>query len=172
MTEIPYWVLSLAYWLHMLATVIWIGGMFVLSVFIMPYVKKNLTPEQRVTFLSGLQQKFQPVGWLSLVVLGATGMFQMSEHPLYEGFLSINNTWAVALFVKHILVVVLVIFMGIMTWITLPKLKRLAMAQNLGKAVDPIERSKLERSEININRINIVLSVLVLLFTALARSVM
>jgi hypothetical protein len=96
----------------------------------------------------------------------------MSEHPLYEGFLSINNTWAVALFVKHILVVVLVIFMGIMTWITLPKLKRLAMAQNLGKAVDPIERSKLERSEININRINIVLSVLVLLFTALARSVM
>ncbi len=96
----------------------------------------------------------------------------MSEHPLYEGFLSINNTWAVALFVKHILVLVLVVFMAIMTWVTLPALKRLVMAQNMGKTIDPAERARLERKETIINWINIVLSILVLLFTALARSVM
>lgn len=172
MSDMPFWVLSLAYWLHMLATVIWIGGMFVLSVLIMPYVKKNLNPALRLVFLTEVQHKFQPVGWLSLVILVATGMFQMSEHPLYEGFLSIHNTWAAALFVKHILVIVLVVFMAVMTWVTLPALKRLVMAQNMGKTIDASERIKLERTETRINRINIVLSVLVLLFTALARSVM
>ncbi len=167
----PFWVLSLAYWLHILATVIWIGGMFTFSALVMPFVNHTLSLEQRLRFVSEIQRKFQPIGWFSLVVLSATGMFQMSEHPLYEGFLRIDNPWATALFIKHVLVLLMVIFMLVMTWGTLPALKRLVLAQSLGKAVDGKQQARLAQRERVMNRINLGLSVLVLLFTALARSI-
>lgn len=172
MTDIPLWVLSIAYWLHIMATVIWIGGMFFLSTIVLPFAKKSLDDGQRAAFLDLIQKKFQPIGWLSLGVLGATGMFQMSEHPLYEGFMSINNPWAVAIFMKHIVIVVMVGVMLFLTWGILPAIKRLALKRSLGKQYDTAEQAALIKKEQWLTWINLVLSILVLLLTAVARSIM
>ena len=37
----PYWALSLAFWLHMLATVAWIGGLVAVAILVLPGAKKN-----------------------------------------------------------------------------------------------------------------------------------
>ncbi len=172
MGEIPSWVLSITYWLHMVATVVWIGGMFVLSVFVFPYLKKAVSAQKRLSFLIDIQKKFQPIGWLCLGLLGATGMFQMSEHPLYDGFLHIDNSWAIALLIKHILILVMIGMMIFMTWGTTPALKRLLIRQSMGKTISEKEQITLENQEKWLLWANFALSIFVLLFTAVARSSM
>jgi uncharacterized membrane protein len=100
---IPYWALSLAFWLHMLATVVWIGGLVAVVVLVLPAAQKTLQLDDYATFLGNLQRRLDPLAWLSLAVLLATGLFQMSANPNYEGFLSISNRWAASMLIKHIL---------------------------------------------------------------------
>ncbi len=40
--------------------------------------------------------------WAALVVLWATGMFQMSANEQYTGFLQVRGLWATVLLVKHL----------------------------------------------------------------------
>jgi ABC-type phosphate transport system permease subunit len=97
-------------------------------------------------------------------------MIQMGANSAYQGFLNINNSWAVALFSKHIAIILLVILMGIMTWGVLPALKRISLRQSLGKAIDEKEQKKYGRMEKQLLNGTLVLSVIILLLTAWARS--
>jgi len=98
----PYWALSLAFWLHMLATVAWIGGLVAVVILVLPAAKKTLEPETYANFLGQLQRRLDPLGWLSLAVLFATGLFQISANPNYEGLLNISNRWAAWMLLKRI----------------------------------------------------------------------
>jgi uncharacterized membrane protein len=101
--QTPFWALSLAYWLHMLATVVWIGGLVTLVILVLPVAKRLLEPDLFAQFLEGLQRRLDPLGWLSLSVLLVTGLFQMSANPNYNGLLSISNRWAASILIKHVL---------------------------------------------------------------------
>lgn len=163
-------VLTLAYWLHMLATVVWIGGLAALALFVLPAARKSLPHTAYTRFLTGLQARFQQVGWFSLAVLAVTGMFQMSAHPAYGGFLAIDNDWSVAILSKHLVIGLMVLVSAYMTWGVLPALQRAAMLQSLkDEELSPQART-LQKREALILRINLVLSFLVLLLTAWARS--
>jgi uncharacterized membrane protein len=37
--EIPFWALSLSYWLHLLATVVWLGGLSLMTLVAWPAVR-------------------------------------------------------------------------------------------------------------------------------------
>lgn len=169
--SIPVWALTLSYWIHMFATVIWLGGLISVTFIILPFVSKKFTVLEKEKILQDLQNYLNPIGWFSLFILTATGMFQMSAHPSYQGFLAIDNDWAVALFIKHIVIIFMFIAMGYLTWFVLPGLKRLALKQKLGKEIDHQEKDRFQRQEKLILRINSILAILVLIFTAWARSV-
>jgi len=172
MTEsMPIWALSFSYWIHMIATVIWLGGLISITFVILPFIQKKMTGEEKEKILSSLQNYLNPLGWFCLFILVGTGMFQMSAHPSYQGFLAIDNNWAVALFIKHIFIVFMVIAMGYMTWFVLPGLKRIALKQKLGKEIDHFEVLRYRNQEKLILWTNSILAILVLIFTAWARSV-
>ncbi len=59
--------------LHILATVIWVGGMFFAHQCLRPVVLAQLEPPQRLRLWNGVFGRFFPWVWLSLVVLIATG---------------------------------------------------------------------------------------------------
>jgi uncharacterized membrane protein len=75
--------LTLAYWLHMLATVTWIGGLAALSLFVLPAARRSLEPESYVVLLADIQRRLDPLAWFSLFILAASGLFQMSSSPNY-----------------------------------------------------------------------------------------
>ena len=129
----PVWALSLAYWLHMLATVIWIGGLSALVILVIPASRKALERGAYASFLSGVQQRLDPLSWTCLLVLAATGMFQMSASPNYQGFLAIDNRWAAAIMVKHMLFLAMTCISAYLTWGVLPELRRIAMRQARGQ---------------------------------------
>lgn len=165
----PNWVLALVYWLHMLATVAWLGGLCATALILIPAARKTLPGDLYASLLNRIQKQLQLIGWLSLAVLTGTGMFQMSASPSYGGLLALENSWAVAIFAKHIVIVAMVAVSVYVTWGVLPALQRLALLQSAGKTIDAGQQETLRRREERLLWINLGLSVIVLLLTAVAR---
>lgn len=162
--------LSLAYWLHMLATVAWIGGLVAVSLYVIPAARRTIEGETYARFLGSVYGKLQRIGWLSLAVLIGTGLFQLASHPSYEGFLAIHTPWAAAIFTKHMVIGGMVAASAYITWVLNPRLSRLALIQAAGKPIDAQQLADLRRREALAMRANLWLSVVVLLLTALARA--
>jgi uncharacterized membrane protein len=166
----PAWGLTLAYSLHLLATVAWLGSMVLVDILFVPSARLELTEADTHKLVARLQKTLGWVGWMCLGVLGATGMFQMSAHPSYQGFLAIENTWSVAIFSKHLVVLVMVAAQGYLTWGLAPLRRRLEWLRgNAADGDDPGLR-QVERRERAVRWVNLGLALVVLILTALARS--
>lgn len=163
-------VLTITYWLHMLATVVWIGSLAAMSLFVLPAARKALDANGYHLLLAQLVTRLQPVGWFSLAVLSLTGLFQMSASPNYQGFLTISNNWSVAILSKHITVGVMVLVSAYITWGLLPAIQHSALRRLAGRLEDAAGEQRLQARELWMLRLNLALSVVVLLLTAWARS--
>ncbi|MCX8061533.1 MAG: CopD family protein [Anaerolineales bacterium] len=162
-----FWSLSLVYFFHLLATVVWIGGLTVSALFLLPIAKQTLEPTAYARFLDRFRQRFTPAAWLCLAILVGTGLFQMGASPQYEGFLVIQNPWSVAIFLKHLAFGLMTAVSAWLTWGVFPNLNRLAWLRAQGQSHP--EADRLYRSEQLWMRVNWVLSLVVLLLTAAAR---
>ncbi len=163
----PFWALSLVYWLHMLATVVWIGGLAAVVLLVLPAARRSLDASGYAALLAVIQRRLDPLGWICLLLLVGTGLFQMSANPNYQGFLAISNRWAAAILVKHLVFFVMVGVSAYLTWGLLPRLGRVALRQSRG--LEAPEAEQLQRRETSLMRLNLVLGVLVLALTAIAR---
>lgn len=83
--------------------------------------------------------------------------------------MSINNSWAVAILVKHILFLVMIVLAAYQTWWLMPALQRSLLARRLQNVSDT-QMARLQVHETRIVGINLALGVLVLLLTAFARA--
>lgn len=169
--SVPASALTLAYWLHMLATVLWIGGISTLAILVLPAASKTLDAEAYAALLENIQKRLDPLGWVCLAVLAATGLVQMSANPNYQGFIAIHNRWAAAILVKHLLFLVMTGLSVYLSWGLLPKLRRLALKrQRLPAEALSDQSASLGRQEVFLLRLNLILGVLILALTAIARS--
>lgn len=164
----PDWGLTIAYWLHMLATVIWIGGLAALALVVLPAARRALEPGGYAALLEALQRRLDPIAWMSLAVLVATGMFQMSANPNYGGFFAVDNRWAMAILGKHVVFGMMVAASAYQTWGLLPGLRRIALRQARGLATPEVEASR--KREVMLLTVNLALAVIVLALTAIARA--
>ena len=157
----------MAYWLHMLSTVIWIGGLAAMVLLVLPAAQKALSTEAFVHLLEALQRRLDPLGWFCLMLLVGTGLFQMSASPNYKGFLAVNNPWAFAILVKHLVFLGMVAVSAYLTWGVLPGMRRAAL--RLSKGLESPDAARLQRHNTQLLRLNLLLAVIVLALTALAR---
>jgi uncharacterized membrane protein len=162
-------VLALSYWLHMIATIVWVGGLAMMALVAWPGAHKVLGPGHQLSALiSDWQRRFNPLAWLSLAILIVTGLTQMSANANYEGLLAISNPWAAALLAKHVAIGAMVLIGVYMNWSLQPALARLALLEARGQS--PAEAEALRRRELNMTRLNLACGVLVLALTAVARA--
>jgi len=166
--DTPNWALSLSFWLHMLATVSWVGGQTVISLLIIPIGRKVLSGDDFSQFLAKINQRMRSIAWVSFTVLIGTGLIQISADQAHEGFLSLQTNWGVAILIK------LLVFGGILaltayqTWGLSPIIERSALLQSRGKKL-PVPIETLHKRETITLWINFSLSIVVLLLTAIAR---
>lgn len=159
------WALAIAYWLHMAATVLWIGGLLFQALILQPIMMEILAEESSQRLLYQLRRRFQPLAWLSLAVLVGTGLVQMSANPNYLGFIDFGNSWSQAILAKHLAIGGMVAVAAYQTWGLAPQLERALLLRS--KAEDSSQVShRLHR----LTLVNVVLSLLVLALTALART--
>ncbi len=153
----------------MLATVAWLGGLAAIAILVLPVAKRVLKSADQLAFIEGIQRRLEPLAWFSLAILIATGLFQLSVNPHYNGFLSTSGQWSLAILTKHTLVILMIVVSAIQTWEVLPAIRRGLMRIEKGQA-DEAEIKRLQKRETLLLRLNIALSILILAATAFARA--
>ena len=168
LTHPPAWALALTFWLHLLATVTWVGSLAGVSLLVLPAMKQSLDAQTQLVFIEALQKRLEPIAWFCMSLLLVTGLFQMSVNPHYDGFLSTSTQWSLAILIKHILGIVMVVVSAIQTWEVIPAIRRAIVRSK--KSPNANEIDSLRRKEVLLLRMNFGLSLLILLATAFARA--
>ncbi|GMV32333.1 MAG: hypothetical protein AMXMBFR60_01620 [Chloroflexota bacterium] len=160
-------VLAAIYWLHMLATVIWIGSLAAINLLFLPASKRALNLTDQLRLVSALQKRLEPLAWFCMGALLVTGLFQLSTSPHYDGFLSISGQWSLAILFKHSAALIMAIVSAVQTWEVIPAIQRILLKKD---RADERELARLQKRETLLLRINLLLSALILGATALARA--
>lgn len=166
MTTPSAWILAIIFWLHMLATVTWIGSLAAINLLVLPASHRTLKLADQLSFIAALQKRLEPLAWFCMGLLLVTGLFQLSTSPHYDGFLSLSTQWSFAILIKHGLAVIMVVVSAVQTWEVLPAIRRTLMKKD---QADEEQLAILQRKEVNLLRINLLLSALILGATAVAR---
>ncbi len=161
--------LAINYFFHLIATIVWIGGLALLALVVWPAARQALAGDPaQASLLKAIRQRFTPLANLSLVVLIVTGMFQMSADPNYDGMLVFDNDWSRAILLKHVAILGMVIAGAVVQWGVAPAQERLALLRARGKAAPPEEEARLAGRERALNLLSLGLGLVVLAFTAVA----
>jgi uncharacterized membrane protein len=91
---------SLSYWLHSLATVIFIGHYVLLSLIYLPVLSRD----GNGTMLCKISKRSRLWMYASLIIFIVTGILLMLVDPEYLGVGNFSNLWGVLMLVKHILI--------------------------------------------------------------------
>lgn len=163
----PAWALAIAYTFHLIATVVWVGGLVLLALVVWPAARARLgAGPEAGRFLGDLQRRFNPLAWVSLAVLVGTGLMQMAANRHYAGFLQIDNAWAVAILVKHAAVAGMVAVGAATQWLVQPEIARLNLLAERGRPTP--ELAALRRREALLLWLNLAGALVTLVCTAVA----
>lgn len=89
---------SISYWLHSLATVVFIGHYVLLALIYLPALSQNSLA------LSAISKRSRQWMYASLLIFAITGIYLTFVDPNYLGIGNFNNLWAILMLVKHILI--------------------------------------------------------------------
>lgn len=104
----PITLLAIANFLHLLATVTWIGGMVVARLIIVPALAK-FPDDARRDAMAAIGQRASSYTYGAIVVFFITGLTMLSQNPNFAGFLVLSNTWTIVILIKHVVIALLVI---------------------------------------------------------------
>lgn len=101
----PVKMLIIMRWLHDLATVAWLGGMFTLGIVLLPAARQALGPGPHLRkLMENFQKRLSTLVYISMVTLIITGLPLARNNPHFQGLFSFGNTYSINLTIKHILV--------------------------------------------------------------------
>lgn len=163
-----FWIIVFSYWIHLLATVVWLGGLALMGLIAWPALRRGTLADNQWL---AIQQRLLPWANGSLVLLLITGFVQMTNDPNYTGFLAIDSLWAWAILVKHIAFGGMVLIGGYMQAVLYPAMNRLDILGAKRPSLAQTEQARLTQREIRLLRLNLVCAAAVLFFTAVATAV-
>lgn len=163
-----FWLLTLSYWIHLLATVLWLGGLALMGLVAWPALQQQTLAANH---WFDLQKRFTPWTNGSLVILLVTGFVQMTNDPNYGGFLTVDTIWAQAILVKHIAVGAMILIGAYIQWRLHPQMERIGLLAAKRPALAAEEQAAVLRQENRLLRLNLLCAAAVLFFTAVATAV-
>ena len=109
--------ITVSYFLHVLAMMTWVGGMIYANLILMPSMTA-IDPPQRGRLMGAIVKRFTVLSWSSVIILLITGYIMIPEGMLFNFSIS----YGVWLNIK-ILIVLLMIIIGLyITLIISPKI--------------------------------------------------
>jgi uncharacterized membrane protein len=165
----PDWALAFVYWLHMTATVVWIGTVASLTLLVGPVAGRKLGSHEQFELFDGMQTRLESLSWFCLFLIVATGLFLMSVNRNYHGLVGMENTWEAAIVIKIALVIALAVISAWVSWGITPAIQRAKMRYR--RTGDTGAMDSLRRRERRLLALQVVVAVLILLATAVARTV-
>jgi uncharacterized membrane protein len=99
--------IAISYWLHSLATVVFIGHFVLLALVYLPAMRQS-SLDIAGPILSAISKRSRRWMYASLLIFILTGVYLMFADPNYRGVGDFGNFWSVMMLVKHILIVVMI----------------------------------------------------------------
>ena len=159
--------LALSLFFHILATIVWIGGILLITFLVMPQVSTVLTGQPALRQITlRLRRRFAQVSNLALAVLIVTGLLQMSADPNYDGLLRFDNAWSRILLLKHLLIVGMALLGWALQWQVAPALERVSLRLRHGKGNGKEAESEWRRLRRREQRLSALMALLALLILA------
>lgn len=166
-------IFSLSHFLHLLATVVWIGGIVMILFVILPSAKSALESAPMVSrLMKEITKRFTPMANISILVLIATGIFIAQYEKNFTGVLDFNNPWNLIMLLKHFLVALMIIVHFYRGLILNPKIGRLSSQMNQFQVNSSISSqvARLQKFSLALVKTNLVLGTIVLLLTGISSS--
>jgi uncharacterized membrane protein len=101
--------LALSVWLHVLATIVWIGYYLFMSLIFLPVFERQMQAEELRDLLEDVSARLRPYFGGSLLIFLVTGTYLMLINGSYLGLGDFfANPWSVLIVIKHVLVLAFV----------------------------------------------------------------
>ncbi|MFM8551524.1 MAG: hypothetical protein ACKOCD_04300 [Nitrospiraceae bacterium] len=109
-------------WIHLLAAIIWIGGMLFLSLTLVPVLQQDAFVSQRRPFFKAVALRFRRLVWICILLLLITGPLLLDR---IGGALLSPATWPPIVYAKLTLVSLLLLLTAVYDLILGPAVGRL-----------------------------------------------
>ena len=139
---------------HLLATVVWIGGMFYMDLILMPSIAK-IDPGESSKLMGMIAKKFTITAWSAIIILIITGILKTPTDMYFDT----STDYGIYLFIKHLLVIAAIIVGLVITIVFVPGLKANSPKPGEMPSAEFISYSK--RIE-KFSKTNLVLGILIL----------
>ena len=150
-------ILAVSYWVHLIATVVWFGGIAFILFVAIPSAKKVLGTEAgKVT--GEISKRFTPMANYSIIFLVITGIALTGFNKQFSGVGDFGNNWTLILTLKHILVSGMVI---------VHFYRGLVLSSKIVKIESITEKTSLQKLSLNLVKVNFCAGLLVLLLSGI-----
>lgn len=149
----------LAVWLHILAAITWIGGMFFLVLVVVPWLRGGGGGVDAAKFLRETGMRFRNIGWICFAVLLVTGSFALWMRGVRPGSF-VDADWLASSF-GRIVLIKLTVFVTVIA-ISFIHDFRVGPAATTAIAADPASAATaaLRRRASRLARMNVLLALL------------
>ena len=154
--------LSVLNFLHLLATVTWIGGMATNILVVLPSTREVLEAAVSGRFIGAIMKRFRRIVYGSIITLVLCGVPLTLLNENYVG--QFDNAWSQVVLVKHLFAVALVLLAVYSFEVLAPKVAKLA-----AKGPSP-ELLKAQKLQLRLASTGFVLGLIILLLIAIALS--
>jgi uncharacterized membrane protein len=155
------WIVSLSHFLHISATVVWIGGIFMTLLIILPGSKTALESAPLVgKLMKEIGQRFTPPANMSILILIISGFILLYLNRNFTSFGDFSTSWNILIFYKLAFVAVMVcihLYRG-----SILNQKIIASAQQANEE----KTAGLRKFSLDLVKINLILGIAVLIVTA------
>lgn len=146
-----------SYWLHSIATVVWIGGITFILFIVIPSAKQVLGVEAG-KLMGDISKRFTPIVNYCIILLIVTGALLTAVNQQFSEIGNFGNSWFWGLIVKHVLVFGMVAVHFYRGLVLAPKIARTEPAS---------EKASLQKLSMNLVKVNFYLGLIVLLFSGI-----
>jgi len=149
--------------IHVMATIIWFGSMFSFFALVKPAMENLLDSAQQDEFMMKLMSKLKIVVYISFALLFITGIPMKIANDNYVSIINFSNNWQITSFIKHVFVALL----GLLTLYNFevyPRLFKKVILEN-----NPVKKEKLRNLKALSGRLSMVISVIVILLSAIMK---
>jgi putative copper export protein len=150
-------------WIHLVCAAIWVGGSLFIAIVFAPLLKTMApTVEERLQIMIKVGRRFNKIAIPSLIILIATGIFNVHQIILRPDFL-LSTSYGIMVVIKIILVIALLISFGAHVRI----IRREVEQKIIQKQLSEVQVAKLRKKIIIVGETTVVISIAILFMAAL-----
>lgn len=143
------------YWIHLIATVIWVGGIIFILFIAIPSSRQVLGAESG-KLMGEISKRFTPLANYSIMFLIVTGIVLAGLNKQFSGIRILENNWTMTLFLKLILV---------FSMTAIHFYRGLVLAPKIMLTTSETEKTALQKLSLNLVKANFTLGLSVLLLS-------